>query len=199
MIIEGHSLVLDELDSSYTEPLCKASSVSFRELKDVKPGLVHPLSLNEQRLEVERTLQQMHDHQLFAFVMLEKSSSNLVGYISTYVVDWPNQNTEIGYWVATPFTGKGCASEAIVLMLWFLFNECRLHRVCATAPSDHQQSRHILEKLQFSLEGELAEARLINHRWQTISLYAMLAKMYKRYHAAYVQTLLNGNYPKIKI
>jgi ribosomal-protein-serine acetyltransferase len=199
MAVQGSHLILQDLEPAYSEHLYEAGRQSYQELKAAKPSLMYPMSRKETKAWIEATVGKMQENQVFAFVIQKKDSGEIAGYISTYTVDWLNKNTEIGYWIATPFTGRGFAKEAIVLMLEFLFSECSLHRVCARTPAVNQKNRHILEKLKFSLEGELLEAGYIQKRWMNLALYSMISSTYKNIRSGLIQDFLHGEYPKFKI
>lgn len=198
MIVEGRRLFLHALDTSFLDSYYKAAQVSFDDLKPVTPGLKHPISLKETSLFFDRTLQQMQNNELFAFVAVQKETQTLVGFISSFLVDWLNQKTEIGFWISSPYTGQGYASEAIFLMLDFLFTHCQLHRVCAKTPFHNARNRHLLEKMRFQFEGELSEALLIENSWKNLALYSLLISNYKNNRTELARHILNGKYPKIK-
>lgn len=56
---------------------------------------------------------------------------------------------ELGYWVGTPYWGRGYATGAVKLVLEFAFRDLRLDRVRAHALEYNTASRRVLEKCGF--------------------------------------------------
>jgi len=62
---------------------------------------------------------------------------------------------DIGYWIASPFEGRGIVTRAVRALLQIAFDELGLHRVSIRAGVENARSRAIPERLGFTLEGIL--------------------------------------------
>jgi ribosomal-protein-serine acetyltransferase len=80
-------------------------------------------------------------------------NGQLVGTVGFQHGDERNQTVEIGYWLGTPFQGKGLATRALRLALKAGFEHTAVHRVAARVQLDNRPSIALLEKLGFQFEG----------------------------------------------
>ncbi|MBS1861746.1 MAG: GNAT family N-acetyltransferase [Actinobacteria bacterium] len=99
----------------------------------------------------------------------------IVGAAGFHRVDWINRTTSIGYWLAAEAQGRGLMSATVRALLDHAFGNWDLHRVIIEVVVDNARSRAIPERLGFSEEGTLREAKLIRGGYEDAVLYAMLA------------------------
>ena len=71
------------------------------------------------------------------------------------MLDMKNGTTELGYWVAVPFQGKGYATEAAKRMVTFAISDLGLSCVHARAFAKNEASTQVLKKIGMSYEGLL--------------------------------------------
>ena len=86
------------------------------------------------------------------------------------------QSATIGYWIGSPFTGKGHMTNAVRLACRFGFDQVRLHRIEAACIPENEASRRVLEKAGFRREGYAREYLCIAGRWQDHLLHALLSE-----------------------
>jgi ribosomal-protein-alanine N-acetyltransferase len=79
----------------------------------------------------------------------------------------------IGYWVASPLTGKGVATGALALGLDHCFGPVGLHRVEATVRPENVASRAVLAKAGFREEGLLRRYLDVDGGWRDHLLVAI--------------------------
>lgn len=72
-------------------------------------------------------------------------SGDLIGVISLEGVDSPPGFAMLGYWVATPATGRGAATAAIGQILAWAAAHTNLQRVWALIAPDNHASRRVAE------------------------------------------------------
>ena len=99
----------------------------------------------------------------------------IVGGAGFHAVDKLNRSTSIGYWLAVEAQGSGLMTATVRALLDHAFDAWELHRVVIEAVLDNARSRAIPERLGFTEEGVLREAKLIRGRYEDAALYAMLA------------------------
>lgn len=86
-----------------------------------------------------------------------------------------HERAEMGYWIGTPYWGRGFATEAVRIVLTWAFQECGLRRVEAFCYPGNPASARVLEKVGMTLEGRL-RARVL--RWnepRDLLAYGVLA------------------------
>jgi len=99
----------------------------------------------------------------------------IVGGAGFHAIDRLNRSTSIGYWLAAEAQGSGLMTATVRALLDHAFGAWELHRVVIEAVLDNARSRGIPERLGFTEEGVLREAKLIRGRYEDAALYAMLA------------------------
>jgi ribosomal-protein-serine acetyltransferase len=99
----------------------------------------------------------------------------IVGGAGFHAIDRLNRSTSIGYWLAAEAQGSGLTTATVRALLDHAFGAWALHRVVIEAVLDNTRSRAIPERLGFTQEGVLREAKLVRGRYEDAALYAMLA------------------------
>ncbi|WP_267641198.1 GNAT family N-acetyltransferase [Haloarchaeobius amylolyticus] len=91
---------------------------------------------------------------------------------------WPREETagdfEIAYWLTPPAHGEGYMSEAVSLALDHAFGQLRLHRIRARVLTWNDGSRALLEKLGFTEEGVMRDAKFVDGEYVDTHLYSIL-------------------------
>ncbi len=100
----------------------------------------------------------------------------IVGIIGFHRVDRVHKHTEIGYWLAEEYQGRGIMTACCRSFVDFAFREYKLHRVEIRVAVENQKSRAIPERLGFTHEGTLHESEWIYDHFVDGAIYAMLAR-----------------------
>lgn len=98
----------------------------------------------------------------------------IVGGAGFHAIDRLNQSTSIGYWLTAEAQGSGLMTATVRTLVDHAFGAWALHRVVIEAVVDNARSRAIPERLGFTEEGVLREAKLVRGRYEDAVLYAML-------------------------
>ena len=88
-----------------------------------------------------------------------KESSRLIGSISVVKIDEKNESCEIGYCIGRKFWGQGITSEALRLIVDFLFEQVHPERIYAYHLSDNPASGEVMKKSGMKYEGRLRHYR----------------------------------------
>jgi ribosomal-protein-serine acetyltransferase len=99
----------------------------------------------------------------------------IVGGAGLHSLDRLNRSTSIGYWLTARAVGSGLMTATVRALVDMAFGDWELHRVVIEAVVDNARSRAIPERLGFSEEGILREAKLLRGRYEDAALYAMVA------------------------
>jgi ribosomal-protein-serine acetyltransferase len=99
----------------------------------------------------------------------------LVGGAGLHSIDRIDHSTSIGYWLAAGAQGSGLMTATVRALLDHAFGARDLHRVVIEAVLGNARSRAIPERLGFTEEGVLREAKRLRGRYEDAALYAMLA------------------------
>lgn len=99
----------------------------------------------------------------------------LAGGIGFHYFDWLNRRTEIGYWLAKSFQGKGIMTRATRSMVDYAFNEYAMNRVEIRCATGNLKSCAIPERLGFTFEGVQRNGGWLYDRFVDYRIYSILA------------------------
>jgi RimJ/RimL family protein N-acetyltransferase len=83
-------------------------------------------------------------------------------------LDWKVPKFEIGYWLRTPYCGKGLMTEAVNAVTAFAMQTLQAARVEVRCDAKNDRSRRVAERAGFQLEGILRNDER-DHRGETRS------------------------------
>lgn len=111
-------------------------------------------------------------------------SGRLIGRIDYEGFELPERAAELSILIGEKDVwSKGYGSEAIILLLEWLFNDRGAHRVWLEVFPANTRAQRAYEKVGFIREGTLRETWLSDGQWQDEHLYSMLRREYNaRYH-----------------
>lgn len=92
----------------------------------------------------------------FPMVLIHKESQQIIGASGFNNRSKPDVPLfEIGYWIETPFTGQGIATEMVQALTRFAFESFHAARVQIVTQVGNEASRRVAEKCGFVLEATL--------------------------------------------
>jgi ribosomal-protein-alanine N-acetyltransferase len=170
-------------------PTIKTSRLLLRQFNDndlgkVFKGLSHPdtikyYGVSYQTMEAAKA-------QLTFFSDLEKNGTgiwwavcsldNTVFYGACGLNNLSKQHkkAEIGFWLLPDFWGQGIMKEAITLVCQYGFETLDLHRIEAFVETENNNSKRILAKQHFTLEGTMQDCEIKNGQFISLHIYAKL-------------------------
>jgi [ribosomal protein S5]-alanine N-acetyltransferase len=87
------------------------------------------------------------------------------------------QSASISYAAFAPAAGRGYLAEGVRLMLWYAFQELRLHRVEASIQPGNEASLRLIQRLGFRQEGYSPDMLFIDGAWRDHVRWAMTREM----------------------
>jgi RimJ/RimL family protein N-acetyltransferase len=110
----------------------------------------------------------------FQFAAVLRPTGQLIGDCAAMpLADDPRQ-CEIGFTLAERFQGHGYATEAVRLLIGYLFTARDKHRIIAYCDARNAPSAAVLERLGMRREGHLRESTWAKGEWTDDLLYAVL-------------------------
>lgn len=106
------------------------------------------------------------DSKPLVFGICVKSTGELIGHVGLSPVD---KAVEIGYAIEERMQGKGCASEAVCLMLRWAFETYNVPAILGIVAKDNAASVKLLERVGFRLRRE--ERRRMHGRLTEVRTY----------------------------
>jgi len=127
----------------------------------------------ETKMDLEKQYDQLTEGKWF---FVEKDSSK-IGYVAHYVVS--GKLTEIGYSLVPSERGKGYGTEAVKIMVDYLFLSKDIVRIQAKTDPRNVASQRILEKAGFKKEGTMRKSFFCRGEWRDTVLFAILRDEWK--------------------
>jgi ribosomal-protein-alanine N-acetyltransferase len=109
--------------------------------------------------------------------MIQKKDGTSIGLIM--YSGQPSGSMTIGYAIEPSEQGKGYGTEALQLMLDYLFLSKEIHRVQANTDPDNKVSQHLLEKMDFKKEGVSRKISFVRGQWRDECHYSILREEWK--------------------
>jgi len=108
--------------------------------------------------------------------LIERKDGKRIGGISHFPA---GENLEIGYVLNPSERGKGYGTEAVKIMVDYLFLSKDIVRVQAHADVRNVASQKVLEKAGFRKEGTVRKFKFIRGEWRDGYLYSILREEWK--------------------
>ncbi len=127
----------------------------------------------ETMTDLERRYNNTKDEQWF---FIEKKDGTKIGFISHFL---SADETEIGYNIVPNERNKGYASEAIRIIVDYLFLSKDIMRIQAIADTENLHSWKAIEKAGFKREGLLRRTCYIRGSWRDDFIYSIIREEWK--------------------
>jgi len=123
---------------------------------------------------IQRALRQHENKQGFqAVIVVQSRIAGLVGY---HRIDWENQSTSLGYWLAGEFQGRGLMTMSCRALIDHAFAALNLNRMTIACATGNTRSRAIPQRLGFTHEGTLRDAEWLYDRYVDHEVYSQLQR-----------------------
>jgi len=129
------------------------------------------------RTEVEKVLENPLELKPF---IIEKKDGSKIGFIAHFYVLHPaGRQLEIGYSLVPNERGKGYCTEALEIMVDYLFLSKEAMRIQAQTDTRNVASQKVLEKVGFVKEGTVRKCFFFSGEWRDAYLYSILREEWK--------------------
>ena len=113
--------------------------------------------------------------------IIETKDGTKAGWITFFLSRFGGgaTSTEIGYALAPEHRGKGYCTEAVTIMLDYLFLLQKIERIQALIADENVASKRVLEKTGFEREGVLRKLAYSIGKWWNVTVYSILREEWK--------------------
>ncbi len=130
------------------------------------------------RTEIEKEFEK-NPFELKHFIV-EKKDGSKIGWVCHFYMLHPDMKLlEIGYAVVPSERGKGYCTEAVKILMDYLFLLKDIMRIQAFADVRNVASQKVLEKVGFKREGTMRKGCFIRGKWGDGYLYSILREEWK--------------------
>lgn len=99
----------------------------------------------------------------------------IVGVASFNSINWSNKTTDIGYWLAKDYQGKGIMTRVVRALTGYAFNHFKVNKVEIRAAVSNKASQGVAERLGYTKEGTIRQAEILYGQYVDHVVYGMLA------------------------
>jgi RimJ/RimL family protein N-acetyltransferase len=115
----------------------------------------------------------------WTYFVIEKKAGTKIGLIVHFTTQ-PSGTIELGYALMPSEMRKGYGTEAVQIMVDYLFLSKDIMRIQATTDTRNKPSQRVLEKNGFKREGIIRKAGYVRGKWQDDYLYSILREEWKQ-------------------
>ncbi len=144
-------LELRLVDKSMAEPLFQLVDKNRNHLRDWLPWVDKTLSRADTEGFIKMCQEQYIKDKGFQTAIFHRGE--ICGMIGFHAVDWANQKTSLGYWLAENKQGQGIITKAVKAYIEHAFNVWKLHRLEIRCATGNLKSQAIPKRLGFKHEG----------------------------------------------
>ncbi len=98
----------------------------------------------------------------------------LAGVLGMHEINWIHRFTSLGYWLGTPFQGRGIMTQSCRTLITILFQDYELHRVEIQAAQGNKKSQELAQRLGFQREGFRRQAEWLYDHYVDHIIYGLL-------------------------
>ena len=129
------------------------------------------------KTEAEKMFETPHEKKSF---IIEKKDGSKIGFIFHFCIMHPAyKQLEIGYFLVPSERGKGYCTEAVRIMVDYLFLSRDTMRVQACTDTRNLASQKVLEKAGFKTEGTMRKTLFLRGGFKDACLYSILREEWK--------------------
>jgi ribosomal-protein-alanine N-acetyltransferase len=88
-----------------------------------------------------------------------------------------HRKTEMGYWLLPEYWGSGIIGEAGRAACDYAFREMSVHRIEAVVETENSNSKKIMARLGFELEGVMRDCEIKDGKFISLEMYAKLNRI----------------------
>lgn len=121
---------------------------------------------------LQTTLEEFAHNQSLSTIILYKDKP--VGMISLNRFDNLNKTTEIGYWLASEFSGKRIMHRAVHGICDIAFNDYGVNKIEIHASVNNDKSNHVAEKAGFHLDGIIRAGERLPDGFHDSKIWSLL-------------------------
>ncbi len=175
MNIKGRIVTLRQMNRNDMQLICDI--FNDPELENLVVGWAFPLSIEQQNQWFEKHLA---DNLNFRFV-IETPEDGAIGIATLTGIDWKNRRATHGIKLANkPRRTKGIATDAVMAIMRYAFDELGLHRLDGSWFDFNEPSKNLYKKCGWKEEGVKREYIYKRGEWRDLTIVGVLESDYRQ-------------------
>ncbi len=176
-VLSGPRIILRQLRQSDAEAL--VTQANDKEIAHFIPHFPYPYTLINARSWINKTLRLIKKDTEYHFCVCNSQTKDMMGMIGLRNINRNDLNVELGYWIGRQYRKCGYGSEAISVILSYIFSDINFRRVYAIVSQQNKASVKVLEKTGFVREAIWRKASRVGQKWFDVLSYGILKEEFK--------------------
>ncbi|MEP7145929.1 MAG: GNAT family protein [bacterium] len=173
----NESLSLELINETHAQDIFDLTEENREHLRKWLPWVDFTKNVNDTSDFIKISKEQFEVNNGFQLII--KYKNELAGLIGLHYLNHLHKHTEIGYWLARNYTGKGLMTLSCRTLIDYCFDVLDLNRVVIKCAEENYKSQGIPQRLGFNKEGVLRQEIYLNGKFADHILYAMLKDEWK--------------------
>lgn len=175
--LETERLILRKFKLKDTDQMYENWATDEEALKYI-PWTPHE-NINRTTIAVNTYISE-YDNENYFWAIELKENKKVIGSIGFHNFNERVNSIELGYIIGSKFWNKGYITEAIEIVLEYMFNEVGATRISAFVAPENPSSTRVLEKNGFIYEGRMRKAGIGNVGVVDLNIYGILKEEYNK-------------------
>lgn len=94
-------------------------------------------------------------------------------------LDTAHKRASLMYWLSEESQGKGIMSDAVKVIIGYIFDDLKLNRISISCAVGNEKSSALPKKLGFTFEGVARQANWLYDHFVDLETYSLLASEWK--------------------
>ena len=169
--LQGNKILLRAIEPEDLEFLFQIeNNESFWEISHTQT----PFSKYVLKQYLENAHLDIYEAKQLRLVIVDSKTKTQVGMIDLFDFNPQHNRAGVGILINTAQQQKGCASEALDLLVNYAFSHLNLHQLYANITSDNQKSLSLFKKHQFIEIGKKKDWILSNGKYKDEILFQLI-------------------------
>lgn len=139
------------------------------------PGIPFPMRLEEEEKWYDS---QSAFKDIYNFAIEKKENAEYIGGCGINEVDWKNSVATVGIFLGKPFWSQGFGTDAMNILLGFIFNQMNLNKAGLNVYSFNERAIASYSKCGFVVEGRLRQQIFRDGKYHDEVLMGLLRSEY---------------------
>lgn len=133
----------------------EALEISSKELHQFMPFIYYPQTLESQYRRIATNLSKYWLGEDFGFGIFKQQTGDFLGGTGLHSRSLNPKCLEIGFWISTPYTGRGLASLVVKILSVYGFSYLGLERIQCGHDENNLASARVNDKCGFEIEARM--------------------------------------------
>ena len=171
--IETPRLYLRRNRLEWAPAIFAAIEADRQNLRPFLPWVDFTATVEDEYAYLHQTHTQWESCEVFDYSIFLRGSDQFVGSIGLHNILWLGGSAELGYWLLSPWSGQGLATEATRAVVELAFAR-EFHRLEIRCTEDNVRSARVALRLGFTREARLRESSANLGQIRDVLVYAVL-------------------------